>query len=97
MDFNLWTVITFAVVLGCMIPILGIVVSYKEKKLKLSGGAEALRSEFERARSDLERANARIENLGERVKVLERLATDQDVELGRSLEKLKQEADGARA
>lgn len=93
MVFNLWTVITFAVILGCIIPIMGIWFSYKEKQLKLSGNSDAMKAELDQTRGELERANARIDAMGERVKVLERLATDQDAELARSLDRLKRDTD----
>ena len=93
MEFNQWTMITAAVALGCIIPIVAIIVGYKEKKLKLAGASAAARTELDQTRAELERANARIDAMGERLKVLERLATDEDVELARSLERLKREAD----
>lgn len=95
MEFNQWTMITIVALVGCMIPILGIIASMQEKKLKLSGASDAAKKELEATRSELDRANARIDAMGERIKVLERLATDQDVELSRSLDKLKQEAERA--
>lgn len=89
MDFNMWTVVTVAVIMGCTIPILGILASVQEKKLKFQGGAKEFKAELETTRAELNRANARIDEMGERIKVLERIATDPDVELAKSLNKLE--------
>lgn len=93
MEFNQWTMITVAIVFGCTIPLAGIWMSYKEKKLKLSGAGEAARKELAETQAALEQANARIDEMGERIKVLERLATDGDAQLARSFETLKREAE----
>lgn len=92
MEFNMWTMITVAVLVGCSIPILGIFASIQEKKLKYGGASDKVKAELDQARAELARANARIDAMGERVKVLERLATDQDVQLTQSLNKLQEEA-----
>lgn len=92
MEFNLWTMVTVAVVVGCTIPILGIYASIQEKKLKYGGANDTIKAELEQARADLARANARIDAMGERLKVLERIATDPDVQLAHSLNELEQEA-----
>ena len=95
MGFSVWTMITVAVIVGCMIPILGILASMQEKRLKYGGASDGLKRDLDETRADLDRANARIDAMGERINVLERLATDQDAELNRSLDKLKHDAERA--
>ncbi len=92
MEFNIWTVITVAVILGCMIPILGILASMQEKKIQARGASEDLEAKLDATRAALGAANVRIDEMGERIKVLERIATDPDVELAKSLKELEHEA-----
>ena len=53
MEFNVWTVITVAVILGCMIPILGILASMQEKKIQARGASEDLEAKLDSTRTAL--------------------------------------------
>ncbi len=84
---GVFEMVVIIVAIGCLT---GVVSTYFESKAKAAkhGGGEAVRSELAAMKSRLDASTAEVAKLQERVRVLEKLVTDDDHRLAREINQL---------
>ena len=91
MGIGVFDMVVIVVVVGCLT---GVLNSYFKSKAQ-SGDNGPLRAELEGVKAQLAAAAQEVEKLNNRVRVLEKLATDDDRRLASEIERLNQVSPGA--